>query len=109
MPTAPGRKRPRRELMRPISPDRWWTALSCRPPEQAEGPESQDCRHRAEDDEIGQFRKHDLPDRVQHADNERADRRADQAAASADDHDGEREDEDLGGGTGIERENGAAA
>jgi hypothetical protein len=66
--------------------------------------ERQQQRHWAENDEIGELGKHHLPDRIEQADQERAQCRADQAAAPADDDDREREHQNLSVGARIERQ-----
>src|SRR6516165_10122190 len=74
----------------------------------AEGTEREQRRHRAKYHEIGEFRKHDLAKGVEQADQQAADRHADQTAATADNDDSETEHENFRIGRGIEREKGAS-
>ena len=61
-----------------------------------------------EDHEIGELRKHHLPERIEKADQKAADADADQAAAAADDDDRKAEHQNLGIGRRIQRQKRAA-
>src|SRR5688572_18434782 len=74
----------------------------------AAGPEEQQDRHRAEQDEVGELGQQPAPVGVEQAHDERADHRPAEAAEPAHDDDDQRHDEDLPLGAGIEGEEGAA-
>ena len=69
--------------------------MSGRPSEQSERTERKQHRHRAEYHEIGEFREHHLAKGIEQADQQASHRDADGAATTADDDDGEAEDENT--------------